>query len=130
MNDGCPLKTIGGGIQNILAFFFLVIPFGVVFLFFVFNAVSLADDVKSDDLMEEALSAIAAGKKDLGIRKDLNSNGRMNRFDRWIERPLTRPRGNPGGCPSALSSGAKPCPVVEGVGFPGGNWRCIAPAQW
>ena len=82
---------IGDWMIRIPAFFLRVIPFGVMVLFFVFGAISLAYEVQSTDLMEEALSAIAAGKKDLSIRKDLNSNQRMNRFDRWIELPLTAP---------------------------------------
>ncbi len=60
-------------------------------LLFVTPVNGLAEDVKPPDLIEEALASIGAGKKDLGIRKDLNTCDRMNRFDRWIVTPLTAP---------------------------------------
>ncbi len=62
----------------------------MLFLFCV-TAISSAEDLNSPDLLDEALDAIAATKKDLGIRKDLNANERMVRFDRWIASPLMAP---------------------------------------
>ena len=130
MGDGSLGKTVSGNINDISAFFLLVMLCGVAAILFVFSAVSLANGMKRVDLLEEALSAIAAGKKDLGVRKDLNSNGRMNRFDRWIERPLSVPGETREDAHRLFIRGAKPCPVVEGDGFPRGNQGPIAPAQW